>query len=124
VFFVSRERYRRTSGRFGGTVGYIGDLWKKQERLGRMMHLPWVCHVRACFRLVAKLLPNCFLLFVRCSSQFALSFALSFLFWTYSLDNSTITNLCKFSKEETSRIFYDKWSTVFLNLHKIKLKQE
>jgi hypothetical protein len=50
------------------------------------MHLPWVCHAKACFRLVTKLLPNCFLLLVRCSSQFALSF----LFWTYFSDNSNV----------------------------------
>jgi hypothetical protein len=51
---------------------------ENQERLGQTMHLPWVCHVRAFFRLVAKLLPNCFLLLERCSSQFALSLSLVF----------------------------------------------
>jgi hypothetical protein len=66
MFYVSRERYGRASRRFGGAVGYIGELWRNQERLGRTMHLPWICHVRACFKLVSKLLLNCLLFLVRC----------------------------------------------------------
>jgi hypothetical protein len=72
VIFVSRERYRRASGRFGrasgrfgGAVGNIGELERNLERLEQTMHLPWVYHVRLYFRLVAKLLPNCFLLLMR-----------------------------------------------------------
>jgi hypothetical protein len=41
-------------------VGYIRELWGNQERLGQMLHLPWICHVRTCFRLFCKLIQNCF----------------------------------------------------------------
>jgi hypothetical protein len=41
MFFVPRERYGRVSGRFGGAVDYIGELWRNQERLGQTLHLPW-----------------------------------------------------------------------------------
>jgi hypothetical protein len=34
VIFVSRERYGRASGRFGGAISYIGELWENQETLG------------------------------------------------------------------------------------------
>jgi hypothetical protein len=40
VFCILRERYGRASGRFGGAVGYIGELWGNQERLGQTLHLP------------------------------------------------------------------------------------
>jgi hypothetical protein len=33
MFFVSRERYGRASGRFGGAVGYIGELWANRKKL-------------------------------------------------------------------------------------------
>jgi hypothetical protein len=60
------ERYGRASRRFGRVVDYIRELWRNQERLGKTLHLPWVCYIRACFRFVSKLLPNHLLLFVRC----------------------------------------------------------
>jgi hypothetical protein len=44
--------YGRTSGRFGRAFGYIGEIWRNQERLERTLHLPWICHVRVCFKLV------------------------------------------------------------------------
>jgi hypothetical protein len=65
VIFVSWERYGRASGRFGGAVSYVGELGGNEERLGRTLLLPWVFFVRPCFRLVAKLLPNSFLLLVK-----------------------------------------------------------
>jgi hypothetical protein len=64
MIFVSWEKYGRASGRFGGVVSYVGELGGNQERLGRTLLLPWVFLVRPCFRLVAKLLPNSFLLLV------------------------------------------------------------
>jgi hypothetical protein len=33
VFYVSRKRYGRASGRFKGAIGYIGELWGNQEDL-------------------------------------------------------------------------------------------
>jgi hypothetical protein len=66
MIFVSKERYGRASRRFKGVVGNIGELEGNLEKLGQTMYLPWVCHVRPCFRLVAKLLPNSFLLLKKC----------------------------------------------------------
>jgi hypothetical protein len=66
VIFVSRKRYGRASGRFGRAIGNIVELGKNLERLEQTMHLPSVYYVRPCFRLIAKLLPNYFLLLVRC----------------------------------------------------------
>jgi hypothetical protein len=60
-FFVFWERYGRASGRFGGGVSYVGEFGGNQERLGQTLLLSWVFLVRPCFKLVAKLLPNCFL---------------------------------------------------------------
>jgi hypothetical protein len=64
--FCLKEEVWESKWEFGGAVGYIGELWKNQERLGRTLHLPWVYHVRTCFRLLSKLLPNYLLLLVRC----------------------------------------------------------
>jgi hypothetical protein len=55
----------RGMGEQGGEISYVGELGGNEERLGQTFLLPWVFLVIPCFRLVAKLLPNSFLLLVR-----------------------------------------------------------